>query len=83
VDKAETIKRFIRDELQTSVDVVPPDYPLIVNKVIDSMGIMEVLTFIENEFGVAIEDEDFVLDNFESISAMVAMIDSKLAAASN
>lgn len=83
MDKIETLKHFLANELQAPVDVMTPEYALIANKVIDSMGIFQLVTFIEGEYEIAIDDEDLVLDNFKSISAIVSLIDSKLMTATN
>ncbi len=38
--------------------------------IIDSMGVMEVIAFIESEFGVAIDDDDVTEENLGSIRAI-------------
>ena len=38
--------------------------------IVDSMGVMEILTFMETEFGVAVAGEDLTEENLGSISAM-------------
>ncbi|MFV8751417.1 non-ribosomal peptide synthetase [Nannocystaceae bacterium ST9] len=41
---------------------------------IDSMDVAELVAFIEGRFGVRISNDDFVVDNFATIDAMVQMI---------
>jgi acyl carrier protein len=38
--------------------------------VIDSLGILRMVAFIEEQFGVRVPDEDVVFENFQSIGAM-------------
>ena len=38
--------------------------------IVDSKGVMEILTFMETEFGVAVAGEDLTEENLGSISAM-------------
>jgi|tagenome__1003787_1003787.scaffolds.fasta_scaffold20607920_2 acyl carrier protein len=38
--------------------------------VIDSTGVLELLTFIESEFGFVVPDEDLVPENFDSLDAI-------------
>jgi acyl carrier protein len=38
--------------------------------IIDSMGVMEVIAFIETEFGVEVDDEDVTEENLGSIRAI-------------
>ena len=40
----------------------------------DSMGFIRLITFIEDEFGIKISDEDLTEENFESIKAITSYI---------
>jgi acyl carrier protein len=46
-------------------------------RVIDSMGMMQLIQFIETEFGVAVRDLDLVPDRLDSVNRLVALIQSK------
>lgn len=52
-----------------------PDYDLIENDVVDSLGIMKLVGLIEDHFGVEIPDEQLVAENFVSIRALSALIE--------
>ena len=54
------------------------DYALIDNEVLDSMGIFELISFVEDEFGITIDDEDLVVGNFGSIGAIESMVVAKV-----
>ena len=45
----------------------------------DSMGFIRLITFIEDEFGIKISDDDLTEENFESINAITAYILRKVA----
>jgi len=47
--------------------------------IIDSLGILQLVAFIEDEFGVHIEDEDVVLENFQSVSALTNYLNARRA----
>ena len=81
MDTAEKVQRFLVDELQAPPEAVGIDYPLIANQVIDSMGILQVVSFLESEFSIAVDDEELVVDHFGSISSIVRLVDAKLAQA--
>lgn len=49
---------------------------------VDSLGIEQLVEHIERELGVAIADEEMIRENFESVAALAALVDSKLAGAS-
>lgn len=40
----------------------------------DSLGILELVAFIENEFGVRFEDEDVSSENFASIQTVAGFV---------
>ena len=50
---------------------------------VNSMFAMQLVQFIEHEFGFAIETEDLELDNFRSIEAMARFIEHKRSVATN
>jgi acyl carrier protein len=47
--------------------------------VIDSTGIMEVVIFMEENFGIKVLDEDLLPSNLDSINALVAFVERKQA----
>lgn len=47
--------------------------------IIDSTGIMEVIFFLEEEFGIQVEDEEMVPDNLDSVNNIVSYIGRKQA----
>jgi acyl carrier protein len=44
--------------------------------IVDSMGIMELVMFVEENFHITVEDEELVPDNFDSVSKLAAYIRS-------
>ncbi|MFN8258946.1 MAG: acyl carrier protein [Bacteroidales bacterium] len=46
----------------------------------DSMGFMSLITFLQEELGIQPKDDELVVENFESISAIVSYIVKKQAA---
>ena len=48
---------------------------------IDSTGVLEVVGFLEEAFGVQVADEDMVPDNLDSISRIAAYVERKRLAA--
>jgi acyl carrier protein len=49
--------------------------------VLDSTGILEVIFFIEDEFGVKVEDEEMVPENLDSVDNITGFIGRKQEAA--
>jgi len=73
------VRRFIIDQLSWGGDTaaLSDDYELLSNDVLDSLGIEQVLAFIEDELGVEIDDDDVVPENFETLRAIGDMVRSK------
>ena len=47
--------------------------------IIDSTGIMEVIFFLEEDFGIQVEDDEMVPENLDSVKNLVAYIAKKTA----
>ena len=45
--------------------------------IIDSFGFMELLQWVEKEFGISVDDDELVPDNFDSVSRLSSFILSK------
>jgi acyl carrier protein len=45
--------------------------------IIDSTGVLELVAFIENEFGITVSDDELVPSNFDSIAALSQFIRRK------
>ena len=54
---------------------------LIENDLIDSTGILELVSFLEERFGIAVADTDIVPANLDSIERIAAYVASKSAVA--
>lgn len=78
----EQIRQFIVDtgRWHGAITELSVDYALIDNEVLDSMGIFELISFVEDEFGITIDDEDLVVENFGSIGAIESMVAAKVGA---
>ncbi len=47
--------------------------------IVDSVGIMELVLFIEETYGLSVEDQDLTPDNFDSINKLAHYIGKRLA----
>lgn len=56
---------------------VTDDYPLLDNHVIDSFGMLKLISLVEEEFDVEIDDEDIVPGNFRTIGDIALLVESK------
>ncbi len=74
------IRRFILENFYVSEpSELADDTSLVETGLVDSTGILEVLAFLESEFGIRIADRETTPDNLESIERMAAFVARKLA----
>jgi acyl carrier protein len=45
--------------------------------IIDSTGVLEIVTFVESEFGIAVSDDELLPSNFDSLAALSSFIRRK------
>ena len=46
--------------------------------IVDSQGVMELVMFVEDKFGITVDDMDIVPDNFDSVIQLSAYIRRKM-----
>lgn len=70
------IRNFIIEDLGWRGDPtrLTDDYALIEKDVIDSLGIFQTVTHLEEVEGVEVADEDLVPENFASIRSIAALV---------
>lgn len=73
----EVVQQFIVDEFMPDVPVseLDVDMDLIENGVIDSLGLLKVIAWIESRFEVSVDAMEMVPENFSSVRAISAFLD--------
>jgi methoxymalonate biosynthesis acyl carrier protein len=77
---ATEIQGWLRDNL-TADREIPLDKQLIENGVLTSLQTVELVTFLEERFGIIVEDEEFDEENFGSVEAIAGLVASQKTAA--
>jgi len=54
-----------------------PDEDLLGQGILDSMGIMKLIVYIEETFGIKIEDEEIIPENFQTLNSLIAFVGKK------
>src|SRR4029079_10787837 len=62
-------------------DPLPDDGSLLDRGVIDSTGVLELIGFLQDEFGIEVKDDEMLPENLDSISRLEAYVTRKKAAA--
>ena len=60
--------------LDPSVEIMA-DTDLLLTGLVDSLGVVQIVGWIEDELGIEVDPLDVVLENFQTVERMVAYID--------
>ena len=74
------IGEFIRSELVIEADeVINNDTNLFSSSIIDSMNLLELVSFLEQTFSIAISPTELTLDHFDTVDRIADYVASKTA----
>lgn len=80
--RIQTILDYLRDAvLLDPAEEIPLDESLLEARVLDSYGVVDLVTFLEREFGVTIPDEDLTKEKLGSIRKMAKYVETRQEAA--
>jgi acyl carrier protein len=71
----EQLKAFIRESFL--VDDFGETDSFLRAGIIDSMGMLQLVDFIEESWGIPVADEDIVPDNFDSLANVAAYVERR------
>jgi acyl carrier protein len=78
-DTRSRVRAFIVENfLFGNEDGVKDDSSFLDEGIIDSTGILELVSFLEEEFSISVEDEELVPENLGSINNVVAYLEKKI-----
>lgn len=80
MDIERQLREFITSDLGWSgrLEDLTSEYPLIEKDVIDSLGIFELVRFIEGHYGISVDDEELVAENFGTLAAITRLVQGKV-----
>ncbi|MGH7162604.1 MAG: acyl carrier protein [Planctomycetota bacterium] len=77
-DPSERIRSFVRSRFPLARGMaLEDDESLLESGVIDSLGILDLVGYLERTFGVRVQDEELNPGNFDSIGALVRFVEEK------
>lgn len=74
------LTRYLQEDLASvGLDslVLTPDYPLLTNSIVDSLGLFKLIAFAEDTFHIRIAPDEIVPENFDNLNAIRDLIQSK------
>ena len=80
---ADRIRRFLLDRFPAARQHgLAADALLLENGLLDSLGVLDLVAFLEAEFGITVADDDLVPENFHTLGHIVAFVEAKQGAPS-
>ncbi len=70
---------YIQSELLNDQHTITADQDLLISGLIDSIGVMRLVGFIEKDLGTTIPPKDVTLENFGNVNTIIQYIDSQIA----
>lgn len=73
------IEQFIVDEiLNQNGSRIDHDQSLIGSGILDSLAFLQLVGFLEEQFGITADDDELVPENFDTITRIKAFIEGKM-----
>jgi len=67
----EFIRRLVGRDFESSE-------PLISSQILESIAAVQMVVFVERTFAVSVEDDELKLENFDTVAAIIALVDRKV-----
>lgn len=72
----DTVRKFIQRFV--SGQSFKDDTNVFENGMVNSLFAMQLVSFVENEYDITVENEDIDLNNFKDVNSIAKLIESKL-----
>lgn len=71
MDRKAVLMEYIKNDVMRNRNAkLSEDDDLLAAGILDSLGILQLVAYIEKTFGVIVPDEDVIYDNFKSILSL-------------
>lgn len=81
MDSKKKIRDFLAENFLFSSNgfYLDDDASFLEEEIVDSTGVMELVLFVEDTFGITVDDGEIVPENFDSVNQLVAYLERKRA----
>ena len=79
MDITERVKEFVTANFYVEPGSLAHDASLLEQGIVDSTGVLEVVSFLEAEFGIEVADEELLPENLDTIGRISAFVARKKA----
>ena len=76
MDLATELEAFVVDELPLGrgIRTIAPDADVLAGGIIDSLGVSQFVTFLEDRFAIRVTDDELTPSNFRTLAAIEAFV---------
>ena len=79
MERSNKIRAFVVDNfLFGDGSYLKDDTSFLEERIIDSTGILQIISYIEEEFDIKIDDEEIIPENLDSLSNIIIFLNRKL-----
>ena len=77
MDIKEVLQKFISQELLNGHQLVSTEDNLLTDDILDSLGVISLVIFIEKQFEINVPPEDILIENFRTINVITNYIEGR------
>jgi acyl carrier protein len=81
MDIISELEKYLLTEVAIDLDLskksLAPDENLIMQGIIDSLGILKLVSFMEKSFGIKVNNEEIIPENFQTLNALAEFVAKK------
>ena len=79
MDDMQKIKQFIVDEFMPDVspDELDADFDLLTGGVVDSLGLLKVVAWLESEYDIGVDESELGPESFRTVNAIREYIEQQ------
>ena len=77
ITQIDQLRNFISEITFTEIEKIKKDTFLFEEGIFDSLGFLSLISYLDEEFGIEVANDELSEENFESINAVVAFIAKK------
>jgi acyl carrier protein len=80
MSRMQTLEKFILTEIaaQLNKENLNPDEDLLEQGIIDSLGILKLIVFLEEAFGTKVSEEEIIPENFQTLNTISKFVEQKM-----
>lgn len=77
MDRKTALIDFVKNEVMRNKNAkLDENEDLLSAGILDSLAILQLVAYIEDQFGIKVPDEDVVFENFQSINSLTTYLDN-------